>query len=42
VRVFPIGYEVFSENTYEGHTLEDALARIRDKYEIAVFHVHLL
>lgn len=31
----PIDYEVFSGSTYEGHTLGDALAKIRDKYEIA-------
>jgi transposase len=31
----PIDYEVFSGSTYEGHTLEDALSKIRDKYEIA-------
>jgi len=30
----PIDYEVFSGSTYEGHTLVDALAKIRDKYEI--------
>ena len=31
----PIDYEVFSGNTYEGNTLGDALAKIRDKYEIS-------
>ena len=30
----PIDYEVFSGSTCEGHTLVDALAKIRDKYEI--------
>jgi transposase len=31
----PIDYEVFSGNTYEGNTLEDALTKIRDKYELS-------
>jgi transposase len=31
----PIDYEVFSGSTYEGHTLEDALSKIRDKYELS-------
>lgn len=30
----PIDYEVFSGSTYEGHTLEDALTKVKDKYEI--------
>jgi hypothetical protein len=30
----PVDYEVFSGSTYEGHTLEDALTKIKDKYEI--------
>jgi transposase len=30
----PVDYEVFAGDTYEGHTLIPALARIRDKYDI--------
>jgi len=30
----PIDYEVFAGSTYEGHTLADALAKVKGKYEI--------
>ena len=30
----PIGFEVYSGNTFEGHTFEDAVKRIKDKYNI--------
>jgi transposase len=30
----PIDYEVFSGSTYEGHTLVDAVSKIKGKYEI--------
>jgi len=30
----PVDYEVFSGNTYEGHTLIPALKKIREKYDI--------
>ena len=30
----PIDYEVFAGSTYEGHTLADALSKVKDKYEI--------
>lgn len=30
----PIGYELYSGSTYEGHTLKDALARIKENYSI--------
>jgi transposase len=30
----PVDYEVFAGSTYEGHTLADALEKVKDKYEI--------
>jgi len=30
----PIGYELYSGDQYEGHTLIDAIKRLRDKYDI--------
>lgn len=30
----PIGFEVYKGNTFEGHTFEDALKRIKEKYQI--------
>ncbi len=31
---FPIGYEVYAGSKYEGHTVEDAIVKIKKKYEI--------
>jgi transposase len=31
---FPIGYEVYEGSKYEGHTVEDAITKIKDKYEV--------
>ena len=31
---FPVGYEAFSGNTFEGHTLIPVLTRIRNEYEL--------
>lgn len=30
----PIGFEVYKGNTFEGHTFEDAIKRIKEKYQI--------
>ena len=30
----PIGYEVFAGNTYEGHTLQEALTRVKGRYQV--------